>query len=381
MSKRILAFLLAASMTLSMAACGSSEAKTETPAESTTPAPSTTTTAPAATTTPAETAPVEKTVAEMSKEERIEAMKTEPMYGETVTYWYGGGNCTSAPYVAQELGLYEEYGIKAEVLSGSAIKESLGTNAAQIGVSHIASLLVPITNGVNYTFVAGAHVGCQSIFVLADSPYQTLADLKGQKISVPNCIGNSSYNITARFLDADGLDPLTDVEMIQVETEACVASMESGEIAAVCTGDTWGYDMVKEGKLRVIRALIDDDFVTEPCCVVAMNNDFIKENPVMAAVMTECIKKASTWMRENPEEAVQMLLDANQLSGAYDKNLELWNTLQFGLTDDVTEAALNRIIDDYKRLGLMTTTEDTAAIMEKAWTPLATYADGMGIES
>ena len=64
MSKRIMAFLLAAAMTLSMAACGS-ETKTETPAESkpaeTTPA------APSTPAAPAETpeAPVEKTVAEM----------------------------------------------------------------------------------------------------------------------------------------------------------------------------------------------------------------------------------------------------------------------------------------------------------------------------
>ncbi len=374
MSKRILAFLLAAAMSMSMAACGSTERPAEKPAETpSTPAAPTTPAAPAE--KPAET-PAEKTVAEMTKEERIEAMKKEPMYDETVIYWYGGGNCTSAPYVAQELGLYEEYGIKAEVLSGAAIKESLGTNAAQIGVSHIASLLVPITNGVNYTFVAGAHVGCQSLFVLADSPYQTTADLIGKKISVPNGIGNSSYNITARWLDADGIDPLKDVEMIQVETDACIASMESGEIAAVCTGDTWGYNMVKEGKLRVIRSLLDEDFVTEPCCVVAMNNDFLEENPVMATVMTECIKKASVWMRENPEEAVNMLLEVNQLSGPFEKNLELWNTLQFGLTDEETGKALDKIIDDYIRLGLIPEGGMTAdEMLEAAWTPLSSYMD------
>ena len=375
MSKRILAFLMAAAMTLSMAACGN-QAEAETPAAPS--APAETPAAPSTPSAPAETpaAPVEKTVAEMTKEERIEAMKNEPMYDETVVYWYGGGNCTSAPYIAQALGMYDEYGIKAEVLSGAAIKESLGTNAAQIGVSHIASLLVPITNGVNYSFVAGAHVGCQSLFVLADSPYQTTADLIGKKISVPNGIGNSSYNITARWLDADGIDPLKDVEMIQVETDACIASMESGEIAAVCTGDTWGYDMVKEGKLRVIRSLIDPDFVVEPCCVVAMNNDFIEENPVMATVMTECIKDASVWMRENPEEAVQMLLDVNQLSGSFEKNLELWNTLQFGLSDEVTGEALSRIIDDYIRLGLIPEgTTNKEDMLAAAWNPLASYMD------
>ena len=133
--------------------------------------------------------------------------------------------------------------------------------------------------------------------------------------------------------------------------------------------------MVKEGKLRVIRSLIDPDFVVEPCCVVAMINDFIKENPVMAAVMTECIKEASVWMRENPEEAVKMLLDVNQLSGSFEKNLELWNTLQFGLTDERTGDALARIIDDYIRLDLLTSTDDAAAVLDMAWNPLLPDSD------
>ena len=44
-------------------------------------------------------------------------------------------------------------------------------------------------------------------------------------------------------------------------------------------------------------------------------------------------------MKENPEEAVRMLLDNNQISGDYDMNLKLWKTLEFGLTDEFTKTA------------------------------------------
>ena len=91
----------------------------------------------------------------------------------------------------------------------------------------------------------------------------------------------------------------------------------------------------------------------------------------MAKKIVECLKKASEWMRNNPEEAVQILLDDNKMSGDFDMNVELWNTLKFGLTDEYTEAGLKAIIDDYIRLDLITATDDADALLEKAWHPLA----------
>ena len=79
-------------------------------------------------------------------------------------------------------------------------------------------------------------------------------------------------------------------------------------------------------------------------------------------------------MRNNPEEAVNMLLDDGKISGDYDMNLELWNTLKFGLTDEYTKAGLEQIIDDYIRLGLITSTKDADALLEKAWHPQAPEA-------
>ncbi|MBP1582246.1 MAG: ABC transporter substrate-binding protein [Oscillospiraceae bacterium] len=357
MNKRILAFLMAAAMTLSMAAC-SSETNKENSGSSD------------------DFTFVENDlkVSALTKEE-IKAMKSEPQYEAGLTYLYGSGNCTSAPYVAQKLGLYEQYGIKAEQLKGVATLEALGSNQAQVNINHIATMLVPCTNGVNYTFVAGAHIGCQSLFVLADSEYETTQDLIGKAISAPNGIGNSSYNILSRMLDHDGIDPLNDVEITVVETDACINAMENGEIAGLVTGDSWAYDMVKDGKLRVIRSLMDEDFAQEPCCVVVMNNDFIKENPNMAKAVTECIKMAGDWMRENPEEAVQILMDDNLLSGEMSKHVELWNSLQFGPSDAMAEAALKTIIDDYIRLDLLTSTDDAAAVLDMAWNPLLPDAD------
>lgn len=297
------------------------------------------------------------------------AMEQEPAYGTTINYFYGEG-CCSGPHIALLHGYYEEAGLTVDGFRGTSYVEALGSNQAQLAVGHIATKLVPITNGVDMTFVGGAHIGCKSLYVLADSEYNSTKDLKGTSISVPNGIGASASNITSLLLDADGIDPQNDVTLTQVETDACVAAMQNGEISAALLSDTFAYSMVKDGTLKCVRSLLDEDFADENCCVISMNATFVKENPVHAKKMVQAVQKAHSWMRENPEECTQEMLDNNLYSGDYEMNVMLHNSLQFGLEQDFTEETLRDVVERYVRLGLITATDDVDEIMEKAWTPV-----------
>ena len=299
------------------------------------------------------------------------AMEKEPAYGKPVQFYMSDG-CTSGPTVADDKGFYAEAGLTSEGFKGTSYTEALGTNQATVAVGHIATMLVPITNGVDLTFVGGAHIGCKTLYVLADSEYKTTADLKGTKVSVPNGIGASDYNITCLLLDADGIDPQNDLELMQVSSDACVAAMERGEISAALLSDTFAYAMVKEGKLRAVRSLLDSDFQDENCCVIAMNRTFTQENPVHAKKIVQAVQKAHAWMRENPEEATQLLLDRGWNGGDYDMNVMLNNSLQFGLESGFTAKTLEEVVGRYVRLGLITNMDNVAEIMELAWNPVLT---------
>ena len=249
---------------------------------------------------------------------------------------------------ADYLGYYEEAGLTAEGFKGSSYTEALGTNQAQVAVGHIATMLVPATNDVDLTFVGGAHIGCNPCTFWLTAIQHT-EDLKGTSISVPNGIGASDYNITCLLLDADGINPQTDVNLMQVSTDACVASMENGEISAALLSDTFAYSLVQEGKLKCIRSLLDEDFADEPCCVIAMNATFVKENPTIAKKVVQCVQKAHQWMRENPEEASQVLIDEGMNSGDLEMNTMLNNSLQFGLDEDFTSTSLRTVVEKYIR--------------------------------
>ena len=301
--------------------------------------------------------------------DELAAMQNEPAYGEPVLYYMADG-CTSGPTVAAHLGYYEEAGLTAEGVKGNSYTEALGTGQATVAVGHIATMLVPITNNVDLTFVGGAHIGCKSLYVLADSDYNTTADLKGTNISVPNGIGKSDYNITCLLLDADGINPQTDVTLTAVTADACITAMENGEISAALLSDTFAYSMVKDGTLKCVRSLLDEDFADENCCVIAMNRTFVKENPVISKKIVQAVQKAHSYMRDNSEEATQMLMDQGWNGGNYEMNVMLNNSLQFGLDQDFTAKSLRDVVEKYVRLGLIESMDNVDEIMDLAWTPV-----------
>ncbi len=301
--------------------------------------------------------------------EELEAMKKEPAYGRPIHYFMSDG-CTSGPTMADHLGYYKEAGLTAEGVKGSSDVEALGTDQADVATGMMAKMLVPVTNGVDITFVGGAHIGCKSMYVLADSPYNTTADLKGQKISAPNGIGKSDYNITALLLDADGIDYSKDVEMVQVTADACVTAMENGEIAAALLSDTFAYSMVKDGKLKCIRSQLDSDFANRTCCVMAMNGTFVKENPTIAKKVAQAVHKAHSWMRDNPEEATKVLMEMGWNGGNYEMNVMINNSLQFGLSDEFNGETLKDFIERYIRLGLITSMDNADEVLKLVWHPV-----------
>lgn len=350
--KRLTAAMLVGVMALSLAACGQKE---EAPAE--------------------DTAKEESTDLERPEavsEEDWEAMKEEPVFGTELNYLFNGGACVSAKYMAEVQGYYEEYGINATYMEGESVINTVGTGQCLWGTDHIATMLVPVTNGVDMTFVCGSHIGCKSIYVPADSDIQTVEDLAGKTIAIHDGIGNSDQNICYRMLDKNGIDPTSEVEFLDInDNAATVAAMESGEVDASIFSDYFVIANYREDMRMICSITYSEEFQDEACCVTAMNNDFIEQNPVHAKYVVMAIKRAGEYNRLHSEEAVQAMYDNDKMTGEVEDQQAFWDSLHFGLSDAFTERALREIAEDYLRLGIITDTDLTADdIMEMAWTPV-----------
>ena len=128
--------------------------------------------------------------------------------------------------------------------------------------------------------------------------------------------------------------------------------------------------MVKDGKLKCVRSLLDNDFSNKCCCVIAMNRAYVQQNPVHAKKIVQAVQKAHSWMRENPAEATDFLMENGWNKGDRDMNIMLNNALQFGNGQQFTEDSIRSIAESYLRLGLITKMDNIDEIMNLAWTPV-----------
>jgi NitT/TauT family transport system substrate-binding protein len=81
------------------------------------------------------------------------------------------------------------------------------------------------------TVLSGSTIGSgNGIVVPADSPVQSLADLKGKQISVP--FGSTAHNLLLRAIAAQGWDPEKDVQLVSQAPEVGGTSLQSHKIDA-----------------------------------------------------------------------------------------------------------------------------------------------------
>ena len=254
-------------------------------------------------------------------------------------------------------------------LEGGDVTTTVGTGKCQWGTDHIATMLVPLTNGVNNTFVCGAHIGCKSIFVPADSDIKTVDDLKGKKVIIHDGIGNSDMNICYRLIDEYGVDPTTEVEFTNIDDSAAsITALQNGEADAAIFSDYFVLANYPDDFRILCSITYSPEFQDEPCCVTAMNNDFLAANPVHAKYIVKAIKRAGQYNRLHNEEAVDMMMDSGKMTGERQYQLQFWDSLHFGLSDAFTERALREITEDYLRLGIITADTTVDEVMSKVWT-------------
>lgn len=377
--KRVLCAFLGASMVFSMAACGSAKTENQPVESSSIPSSSveSKTGETAESSSPegalgsdliasAQFGTTIENIPEITAEEE-EAWKAEPAYGQTIRVGYNGGLCLGGFGIAQMKGFYEAEGLNTEVTKMQSQTDALGTGKVDVAGDHIATLLVPTVNGIKMTFTTGIHTGCKTLYALADGPIKSTQDLVGKTVGLPDGIGASDQNITFRFLNHDGIDP-TSVKYKVVETSACILAMQNGEIDAATLSDQFAKEFMDNGTIVPIRSLtFDDDFKQEPCCVHAVNTDFMKANPITVKKLNIAFEKASNWMLENPEEAVKILMDNGWASGDMETVLEIFKTYNYGISDDLTETGLKNIIEDYKTFGLIGEDKSTEELMGRIW--------------
>ncbi len=220
-------------------------------------------------------------------------------------------------WVAKEKGwldeAFEEIGVEVawtEFQSGPPQFE--GIAAGKLDITEVGNT-PPISGqaaGIDFKEVALLSKGLRSnaILVPEDSAIKSVADLAGKKVGVAK--GSSAFGLLYFALENEGVDP-SSVEIIQLQPDEAQPAFENGTLDAWATWEPCiSHQTVGQGA----RVLVDGEDVKAPSPMLTIaRTELVEGNPQFIETYLEVYVKASKWVQDNPEEAVQFFAELKSL--------------------------------------------------------------------
>ncbi len=139
-----------------------------------------------------------------------------------------------------------------------------------------------------------------------DAGIETLSDLAGKKIAVPQ-MGNTQHLCLLSILSDEGLktvDAGGDVTVNASSNADILNLMDNGSVDAALVPEPWGTTIENNGNAQI---LLDDKEVfldgNYPTAVVVASSDFIEEHPELVKEFLQVHEDTALYINENMDEA------------------------------------------------------------------------------
>lgn len=274
MKRRILSVILAAMMTISLAACGSGESR------------------------------------ESEKGKNGKELKKITF----VLDWTPNTNHTGL-YVAEAKGYFEEAGLSVEIVQPpeDGAEVLVGSGKAQFGVS-FQDTMMPAVAGDNALPI-------EAVAAILQHNTSGIISRKGEGMDSPKGMEGKKYatwdldlekSTIKNVVEADGGD-YSKIEMIPSTVTDEVSALRSEQVDAIWIFYGWAGIAAEVAGLETdffaFRDINSDlDFYTP---VIIGNSEWMKENPDTAKEFLAAVKKGYEFAIENPEEAGDILCEAS----------------------------------------------------------------------
>jgi NitT/TauT family transport system substrate-binding protein len=128
---------------------------------------------------------------------------------------------------------------------------------------------------------------------------QSIGDLEGKTIAIPGKATVQDF-LLQRFLTDNNIT----VNVVIVKPPEMIAVMEKGEIDGFIAWEPYPGRAFSEGHTLLVTS--HDIWPHHPCCVVAVREQYYAENPDVTLAVLAAHVKATTFIREHPEEAIDI---------------------------------------------------------------------------
>jgi sulfonate transport system substrate-binding protein len=203
----------------------------------------------------------------------------------------------------------------------------------------------------------------EAIVVAKDSPFKTVADLRGKEIVVNK--GSNSHYLLVRALEEAGL-AYDGVKVTFVPPAGARAAFEAGKVAAWSIWDPFLASVEAAQGARVLR---DGKGLVENPSYYIGTRGFAAAQPALVRTILEEIGRSGAWTNQHTTEVVDLLapqlgIDRGALKSALTRT-------RFGVRpiDDKVLAAQQKVADAFARLKLI---PGPIQVADARFDPLAT---------
>jgi len=145
---------------------------------------------------------------------------------------------------------------------------------------------------------ADATKAAENIIVAKDSPIQTLADLKGKRIAVPQ--GSSAHGLALLALKSTGLTP-KDVQLVYLSPAAGGTAFNTGKVDAWSIWNPQSALAVKDGARIIAKGLPPIDQVNNYYVASEKSLNDPSRRAALADLLTR-VAREFNWAQQHPDE-------------------------------------------------------------------------------
>lgn len=290
-------------------------------------------------------------------------------FGKLKIQALGGGACGAPSYIAYENGFFAAEGLEAELVSGTLDELKTGLVTGEFTVTNGDFQYFPsIQQGMDLKIIGGLHKGCIRLVVPPDSQIKTAKDLAGKRIGVDE-IGGTPMSVATIVLANAGIDAKTGVSWVPYPLDQLTQAVKKGEIDAFAAWDPYGTLAEKNEGYKALSDISTDPlFAGKSCCFLYASKKQIDKNSERVAAIARAYKKATEWIKANPEETAKIEIEKKYVATKDLKLLtELIKSYDYEYTTNNAYDDIKYFVEQFNKTGFLKANTDPKAFADQVY--------------
>jgi len=234
--------------------------------------------------------------------------------------------CHAPLYVAED-SLRSEGFTDVEYVKTAAVEKALAIGEVDVVTHFCGPLAIQVDNGDQVVLLSGLHPGC--IELVGTDQIRSISDLKGKTIAVTD-LGGGRHTFLAVMAAHVGIDPRKDINIVAHPAGEAMRLLGDKKIDGFLAAppDSQELRAKKTGHV-VVNSMIDKPWSQYFCCMIAVNQQFVRKHPAAARRALRAVLRATDICAREPEKAARFLVEKGYAK-QYDHALQAMKEMGMG---------------------------------------------------